>query len=220
MDDVVAEVVLARGDEDLGPADGVAAVGIGLGLGLDQPEVGAAMRLGQVHRPGPGSRDHLGDVFRLLLVRALDQQRGDRRRGQAMVHFERLVGRQDIFADRGREHLRQALPAIFLGRRQGRPAALAELPVGLLEPGRGGDAAVGVARAAFEVADAVQGREHFGREPPAFAEDGLDDVGRRVGEGREIVIFAKLDDVIEHEPGVADGGGVDGHRVSLPGSAR
>ena len=75
-------------------------------------------------------------------------------------------------------------------------------------------------RAALEVADAVERREHFGRKPPAFTQDRLDDVGGRVGEGREVVIFAKLDDVIEHELGVADGGGVNGHRVSLPGSVR
>ena len=118
VDDVLGEVVLARGDEDLGAADLVAAVGLRLGLGLEQAEIGAAMRLGQVHRAGPFARDHVGHVGPLLLVRALDQDRGDRALGQAVIHFERLVGGEQIFADRGRDDHRQALPAIFLGRRE------------------------------------------------------------------------------------------------------
>ena len=91
------------------------------------------MRLGQVHRAGPLAGDHLGHVGLLDLVRCLDQQRGDRAAGQPLVHFEAVVGGQDIFADRRAEHLRQPLPAIFLWRGQRRPAGLAELLIGLLE---------------------------------------------------------------------------------------
>ena len=56
VDDVVGQVMLARRDEDLGAGDRVAAVGLRLGAGLDQAEIGAAMRLGQVHRAGPVRR--------------------------------------------------------------------------------------------------------------------------------------------------------------------
>lgn len=55
--DVVGEVVLAGSDEDLGAGDGVAAIGIGFGAGLEQAQVGAAMRLGQAHGAGPAAVD-------------------------------------------------------------------------------------------------------------------------------------------------------------------
>src|SRR5690606_24037296 len=45
VQDVVGEVVLAGGDEDLGAGDRVAAVVAGLGAGAQQAEVGAAVRL-------------------------------------------------------------------------------------------------------------------------------------------------------------------------------
>ncbi len=61
------EIVLARGDEDLGAGDGVAAVGVGRGPGAEQPEVGAALRLGQVHGAGPLARHQLRQVGLLLL---------------------------------------------------------------------------------------------------------------------------------------------------------
>ena len=87
VDDVVGQVVLARRDEDLGAGDRVAAVVLRLGLGLDQAEVGAAMRLGQVHRPGPAARDHVGQIFGLLLVRALDQRSRRSRPGSGHCTF-------------------------------------------------------------------------------------------------------------------------------------
>ena len=68
MDDVVGEVVLAGGDEDLLPGDGVGAVRLRDGLRLDEPEIGAAMRLGQVHRAGPLAGRHLRQVARLQVV--------------------------------------------------------------------------------------------------------------------------------------------------------
>ena len=62
MDDVFAEVVLARRDEDLGPGDRIAAVRLRIGAGLQQPKIGAAVRLGEVHRAGPAAGHHIGDV--------------------------------------------------------------------------------------------------------------------------------------------------------------
>ena len=56
MDDVLGEVVLAGRDEDLGAGDRVGAVAVRHGLGLEKTEIGAAMRLGEVHRAGPCAR--------------------------------------------------------------------------------------------------------------------------------------------------------------------
>ena len=66
------------------------------------------------------------------------------------------------------------------------PAAGGEIAVGLRETRRRGDAAVGVAGAALDVADAVERLEHLLAELRALAEDGLDHVGRRVGETGQV----------------------------------
>ena len=211
MDDVVGQVMLARRDEDLGPADGVGTIVIGLGPGLDQAKVGAAMRLGQVHRSGPESRNHVGQIFCLLLVRSLGDDRRDRPGGQAVIHFKRLVGRQDIFADRRRDDVGKPLPAKFLRRRQRRPAALAELLIRRLEPGRRGHRSVGVPGAAFMITDLVERGQNLGGEPPALGQDRLDQIGSRAGEPGKVRIMAKLNDMIEDELRVADGGGISGH---------
>ena len=66
VNDVVRHVVVAPGDEDLGPPDQIGTVRPGDGLGVQSADVGTRMGLGQVH----GSRPLAGDQFlqiRLLL---------------------------------------------------------------------------------------------------------------------------------------------------------
>ncbi len=60
VDDVVGEVVLAVGDEDLLPGDAIAAVARALGLGAQRADVGAGLRLGELHRAHPFAGDELG----------------------------------------------------------------------------------------------------------------------------------------------------------------
>jgi hypothetical protein len=92
VDNVLGQVMLTRGDEDLRTGKLVAAVFLRVGASLQQSQVRAAMRLGQVHGTGPFTGDHVGQIFRLLLVRALHQDGGDRTLGQPVVHFEAVVG--------------------------------------------------------------------------------------------------------------------------------
>ena len=68
VDDVLGHVVLAVGDEDLLCRRSCSAVALRLGARAHQREVGAGLRLGQVHRAGPLARDHLRQVRRLQLV--------------------------------------------------------------------------------------------------------------------------------------------------------
>jgi hypothetical protein len=63
VDDVLGQVVLATGDEDLGAADLVAAVGLRLGLGADDAQVGTGVRLGQAHGTGPDAGIHVRQVL-------------------------------------------------------------------------------------------------------------------------------------------------------------
>ena len=64
MENVLGQIVLAGGDEYLGAGDPVGPVAtnlvIGLGLGADETQIGAALGLGQAHRPGPAPVDQLG----------------------------------------------------------------------------------------------------------------------------------------------------------------
>ena len=53
MHDVVGHVVLAIGDEDLLPGDAIAAVGRTLGARAQRADVGAGLRLGELHGAGP-----------------------------------------------------------------------------------------------------------------------------------------------------------------------
>ncbi len=210
--------MLAGGDEDLRAADPVAAVGLLDGLGPDQPEIGAALRLGQVHRAGPLAGDHLGQVARLQLRRAMDDERRDRALGQSRIHGEGHVGGAEEFVDDLGQHARQALAAEFGRHRDADPAARDDLLEGVLEAVRRGDAAVGMARAALLVADPVERRERVLAELGRFAQNGLDQVGRGVGEAGQIGMTLDMEDVAQQEHDVVDRGLVDRHGLLPRGS--
>src|SRR5471030_1105535 len=70
MNDVLGHVVLAGRDENLGTGNLVAAVGLLHRLGAQQTEIGAAMRLGQVHCACPDTFHHLWQVFGFHLLEA------------------------------------------------------------------------------------------------------------------------------------------------------
>ena len=143
MDDVGGKVVLAGRNEDLGAGDLVAAVRLLHRLGAQQPQVRAAMRLGEVHRAGPFAGDHLRQVRGLDRIVAVGDQRRDRALGQPRIHREGHVGRAQELVDELRHHHRQALPAELRRRRDADPAAFDDLPERVLEAGRRGHAAVG-----------------------------------------------------------------------------
>ena len=211
VDDVLGEVVLARRDEDLGAGDRVGAVGVRHRLRLEEAEIRAAMRLGQVHGAGPGALDHLRQVGPLLLLGAVHHEGRDRALRQARIHAEREVRGRDEFLHHGVEGARQALAAILGRGREAHPAALRIGPVGLPEARRGGHAAVGMAGAALLVADPVQGREHLLAQPGALGDDRLDHVRGGVREAREVVVALEVEDVVEEKQDVLDGGLVGGH---------
>jgi hypothetical protein len=113
VDDVVRHVVFAGRDEDLLAGDLVGAVGLRDGLGAHQAEIGAAMRLGQVHRAGPFALDHVRQVCLLLLVRSMGGQGRNRTGGQARIHGEgHVCGRGEFVEDRS-QRVRQTLSAVI-----------------------------------------------------------------------------------------------------------
>ncbi|MGY4423239.1 hypothetical protein ACVWY2_005688 [Bradyrhizobium sp. JR6.1] len=219
VDDVLGEVMLAGGDEDLGARDLEAAVGLAHRLGAEQTEIGAALRLGQVHGAGPLAGDHLRHIGLLLLGGAVHQERGGRAHGQPAIHRECHVGGDLEFVDRLRERHRQALAAKFSRRRQAEPAAFGDLLEGFLEAFRRGDAAVVIALAAFEIACAIERLQHLFAELGGLAKDRLAHIGRRIGEAGKIAVAIDLENVVQQEADVFDGGFV-GRHADLPAGSR
>ncbi len=213
MDDVVGEIMLAGGDEDLGARDLEAAVALAHRLGAQETEIGAAMRLGQVHGAGPLARDHLRHVGFLLLRGTVHQKGRGRAHGETAIHRERHVGGDLEFIDGLGERHRQALPAIFGRRGEAKPAAFGDLLERLLESLRGGDAAVAVVLAAFEIACAIERLQHLFGELGRLAQDRLAHIRGGVGETGKIVVTVDLEDVVEQEVDVLDRGFVDRHGV-------
>ena len=214
---LLRQVVLAGGNENLGAGDLVAAVALLHRLGADHAEVGAAVRLGQVHGSGPFAGHHLGEIRCLLLRGAMHQDRRDRALGETRIHRESQIGGgQELIDLLGHEH-RQALAAEFAGCRNSDPAAFDDLPVGILEALRRGHAAVGIAGAAFDVADPVERGEHVLAELGGLAEDRLYDVGRSVRKAWKIGITLDVEHVVEQEHHVVDRRLVARHGFRLPG---
>ena len=211
MDDVFGEIVLAGGDEDLGARYLVAAVGLLDGLGAQQAEIGAALRLGEVHGAGPLAGHHLRHEHLLLFGLAVHHQRGGRAHGQAAIHRKRHIGRRLEFGDGLGQRDRQALPAIFRRRRQAEPAALGDLLERGLEAFRRGHGAIVVTFAALEIADPVERLQHFFAELGGLAQDRFAHIGGGVAEAWKVVVAVDLKHIVEQEGDVFHRGFVDRH---------
>ena len=177
MDDVLGQVVLAGGDEDLGAGDAVAAVAAAARPGADQAEVGAAMRLGQAHGAGPACRRRASAgsaCFSSSVPCAMERVVGAV--GEAGIHAEGEVG--------GADHLARAAKLTTSGRpwppysgsaASAGPAALdGTARRRRLKPARRADDAV-LELAALLVADRLSGSSTFSPSlppPPARCRSG------------------------------------------------
>ena len=82
MDDIVGEIMLAIGDEDLLAVNPVGAVADRHGARLERIEIGTGLRLGEVHRPHPFAGYQLFEILCLELIGGMLVQRLDRTHGQ------------------------------------------------------------------------------------------------------------------------------------------
>ena len=175
MDDVVGQVVLAIGDEDFRAGDAIAAVGGALGLGAQRADVGAGLRLGELHGAHPFAADELAEIARFEIVAAVRGERVDRRHGQHRADAEGH-GAGIPHLDAGGVHrVRQVLAAEFGGRGDAVPAGRGPGGVGVFPAGRGGDGAVLERRAEF-VAEAVERRDHLAGEAAGLFQHLVDHV--------------------------------------------
>ena len=111
MHDVVGHVVIAIGDEDLRALDAIAAVGRALGAGAQRADIGARLRLGELHGAGPFAGHQLCQIDLLQLVAAMGVERLDRAERQQRAEPERDVRRAPDFGAGGVDRERQALAA-------------------------------------------------------------------------------------------------------------
>ena len=186
MHDVVGHVVVAIGDEDLRALDAIGAVGLLFGAGAQRADVGAGLRLGELHGAGPFAGDELFEIDLLQLVGAMRIQRLDRRQRQQRAEAEGDVRRApDLGAGRV-DRQRQALAAEGLRPGHRVPAAVGPALVGI-GPARRGRDLVAVELDAVLVADPVERRQHVGRELAGFLQHGGGDVGV------EIAVMAGFD---------------------------
>ena len=129
MHDVVGQVVLAVGDEDLAAGEPIGAVAGGLGARAQRADVGAGLRLGELHGAGPLAGHELRQVGLLEVLRSVAHQRLDARHGQRGPDAERHRGPVPHL-DAGRvEGMRQALAAP--GGRSGEPVPAGGRPVAI-----------------------------------------------------------------------------------------
>jgi len=170
VDDVFGQVMIARGDEHLGPGDDVGAV-VGALCGGGRVAQGCAhVRFGQAHGPGPAALDHLVQVRLAHFLRTEGRQQVDRRGGEAGRHGEGAVGADHRLGGRGGDETGKALAADVRGYGHRVPAALAILFVEVVKHRRHFDHAVFHADA-FLVRRKIRGRNFLTGELDRLADD-------------------------------------------------
>ncbi|EWS63487.1 hypothetical protein Y695_03282 [Hydrogenophaga sp. T4] len=198
--DVLGHVVLTVGDEDLGAKDLVGAVGLRLGAAAHGGQIGAGLRLGQVHGAGPFAAHQLLQIDGFELVAARGDQRLDGAIGQQRAEREAHVGAVEDFTAGRTDGLGQALTAEVHRVLQALPAAFGVLFESFLETGRRGDLAVMEGRRVL-VALPVQRRDHPLVELGALLQHGLRGVQASVfktGQRGHLVDARQVFDVEQH----------------------
>ena len=213
MNDVARHVVLTCRNEDLGAGDRIGAIRLRLSLGADHAKVRAAMRLCQVHRARPFSRDHLGQVHGLLLFTTCRLKRRSSAAGEAGIHRESLIGGANILFKRKAQHMRQALSAKLFGACQRGPTRFDELRISFLEAIGRRDRSIFMAGTALLIPDLVERCEHFRTELARLVHDRVDHVLSGVLEAGQIAVAGKVEHFIDDEARVARRCGVSWHHL-------
>ncbi len=203
VDDVVGEVVLAEGDEDLLAEQAVAAVRRRLGAGPQRREVGARLRLGQVHRPHPLAGDELLEEDALKFRRGVGRHRLDGGDGQGRPEPEGERRGVPHLEGGDAERDRQALAAVVRIGDEPVPARLPPLPIGLL-PARRRRHRARLEAGSDAVADGVERRHPVGGEAASLRQHGVDEVVRQVADRARRHGVAETGDVAQREGDLLD----------------
>ena len=212
VDDVLGDVVLAPGDEDLRPEQAIA-VAVRLRPRADRGQVGPRARFGQVHRAGPLARDHFGQITLLQLVGRMVRQCLDRAHRQHLTQRERQVGGFPHLGRGAANQRRHALPADIRTGRHTVPAGVDELAIRRGKAVRRRHAAI-VPTATLLVAGRVQRRQHFAGETGRLGQDRLDQFRFGVFKAGEGGDLRQTGQMLHHEAHVVQGCGIGHDAVS------
>ena len=160
------------------------------------------MRFGQVHRAGPLAGGHLRQIAGFQLLIAVRHQRRDR----ALVrpgYIEKARLAEHSYSPNSAPTNTAAPDRHMRDRPQGRPSRPRPGLIGLLETFGGGDAAVVLPLAAFDVAYAVERLNDLLNKFCAFGQHRLDNVDRRLGKARAVRVFGVVEHVAQWKDGVA-----------------
>ena len=160
MHDVVAQVVFAARDENLGARDLVACVTLHNCFGARQTQVAAGVWFGQAHRRQPFAGGYFFKVKRFQRVAAMVLDAFISAMQQTGCHRPAVVGGTEHFIQHRFQHGGQSLAAVFRRCRQRRPASLPKGLISVAKAGRHGDFSGIPARTDF-IAVPVQRRDHF-----------------------------------------------------------
>ncbi|MCY1512796.1 hypothetical protein D9M68_472700 [compost metagenome] len=213
VDDVLGQVVLAVGDEDLLAGQPVAAVVLLHGARRHLRQIRAGLRLGEVHRARPFATDQVGHVLLALRVRADRQDGFDHAVGQHRTQRERQAGRLDVLARSGRHQFGQPLPAPYRRMLQALPAACRVVLETLRIPRRGANLTV-LPDGRLRIARHVQRRDRLLDEAAVFFQDGIHQVWRHLFEAGQFQDVIESGQFLQGEAEVLQWGCV-GHGVSI-----
>ena len=203
MHDVIGHVVVAIGDEDLRALDAIAAVRRALGAGAQRADIGAGLRLGELHGAGPFAGDEFFQIDLLQFLAAMGVERLDGGERQQRAEAEGDVRRAPDFGAGGVDRHRQALAAEAFRPRHRVPSARDPALIGVRPAGRGRHLVVGELDAVF-VADAIERRQHVAGEFAGFLQHGRGDVAVEVAVMAGLHGGLQAGAVVEREQDVGD----------------
>jgi hypothetical protein len=190
MDDIVGHVVLAIGDEYFLTEDAVGSAWGPLGPRLDGIEIGARLRLGEIHRARPFAGDEFAKINPAQVRVRISIQGADRAFGQQWAKSKAHRGSVPQFGAGRVDRMGQPHAAIFSCARHAAPAARRPSAIGVAKSWRRRHMAVFVA-GAFEIADPIERRDDVGGETPGLGDN------RGGGVGIELAEHAGFDRRIE-----------------------
>jgi len=100
VNNVLGQILLTARDPDLLAGNFVRPIRLRHRLGLDQAEIGSALRFGQVHGASPFAGRHFRTILGSLFVRTTGHQGFERARSQPRIHRKCHIRRRRHFAGR------------------------------------------------------------------------------------------------------------------------
>jgi hypothetical protein len=193
VDDVVDQIVVAAGNEDLLSGNGIRAVVLFDSLCRGRAYIRTGLGLGQAHGSGPLPGVEFLHVEGLLLVRSESLDHRTRASGEHEGQGKRHIGSVEELVDRRTNRIGQPHASEFRARKEAEPATLADGLVNGLEGLRQGDLAV-VVFGSDAVSVFVAGPHLFLSDLEGLVEHHLDIFGIPIGE------FFRFEHLVEPEP--------------------